>query len=129
MTLSACCAKLEIAFTGLSSQCFKANQMTGILQLVYKLLALHACLRRALDTDLRLKAHVKHAVCLIKHQVGHPEHGACFHLDEVDHAPWSADSHLHPTTLRVRPSAGLTVYMSKSTMYAGTIAMAAVTHK
>ena len=48
-------------------------------------------------SHLRLKAHVKHAVCFIKYKVGDPEHGACLHLDQINHPSRCTNSNLHMT--------------------------------
>ena len=55
------------------------------------------CTGVAVEADLWLKSHVKHAVCLIKHQVGCSQHGASLHLDQIDHAPRGAYRNLHTT--------------------------------
>mmetsp|Transcript_24988 Transcript_24988/g.59491 ORF Transcript_24988/g.59491 Transcript_24988/m.59491 type:complete len:444 (-) Transcript_24988:978-2309(-) len=47
------------------------------------------------DTEnLRLKAHVEHAVRLVEDQIGRPLAGARLHLDEVDEPPGGADRHV-----------------------------------
>ena len=44
---------------------------------------------------LGLKAHIKHAVCLIQSQKGGPLHAAGLHLQQVNQPPRRAHSHLH----------------------------------
>lgn len=51
---------------------------------------------------LRFEAHVKHAVGLIKDEVGCALHVAGLHLDQIDDAPWGADGHLSTSMHRLR---------------------------
>ena len=53
-----------------------------------------------LDTHLGLKAHVKHAVSLIKDQVGDSLACAGFHLDKVNHPAWGTHRDLQSHYIR-----------------------------
>ncbi len=55
--------------------------------------------------NLRLKAHVQHAVGFIQHHERRPAQRAGLHLDQINHAPRRADRHLqsHSTSDVARP--------------------------
>lgn len=49
-------------------------------------------------SDLRLETHIQHAICLIKHQFGHPPEIELVPLEEVVNAARGPDHAMHTTS-------------------------------
>ena len=59
-----------------------------------------AAVSNSAEIYLGLKAHVKHAVSLIKDQIGDSLACAGFHLDKINHSARGAHCHLRPEHIR-----------------------------